>query len=107
MKLRALGQIEVPAAVVTAVVALATSALTGVTTYTLAEARATAAYRATVESHSYELERLRGLPVADLKALPARFEVLVSAAEAQAKSVEELKVLMMARYQIRSAKGQR
>lgn len=102
-----MGQIEVPAAVVTAVVALTTSALTGVTTFTLAEARATAAFRATVESHSFELDRLRGLPVDDLKRLPSRFEALVSASEAQTKSVEELKGLMMARYQIRAAKGQR
>lgn len=89
-----LGQVEVPAAVITAAVALVTSALTGVTTYTLAEARATAEFRSIVASHTLELDRLRGLPVESLTALPARFEVFVAAAEMQARSVEEMKRLL-------------
>lgn len=94
MKLGGLGQVEVPAAVVTAAVALITSALTGVVTFTVAEARAAAEFRTVVASHTMELDRLRGLPVEDLKALPARFEVFVAAAESQAKSVEEMKRLL-------------
>lgn len=89
-----LGQVEVPAAVITAAVALITSALTGVVTFTIAEARATAEFRAELADHREVLKDLRGLPVSDLKALPARFEVFVAAAEMQAKSVEEMKRLL-------------
>jgi len=98
------GQVTVPAAVITAAVALGTSAVTGVVTYTVAEAHATAEFRATLADHSTQIDRLRGLPVDDLKALPARFEVFVAAAESQAASVAEMKRILQGN--VRTASGQ-
>jgi hypothetical protein len=106
------GQIEVPAAVITAAVALVTSAITGIVTFTVAEARATAEFRADVAAHSRKLDRLDGLPVEDLKKLPARFEVYVAAAEMQAKAAasQALTVAKMERMLaagVRPASGKR
>lgn len=94
VKLRALGQVEVPAAVITAAITLVTSALTGVVTYTVAQAQAVAEFRATVDDHSREIDRLRSLPVEDLKALPARFEVVAAASEQTARSVDRIEALL-------------
>jgi hypothetical protein len=99
------GQVTVPAAAITAAITLATSAVTGVVTYTLAEAHATAEFRATLADHSAQIDRLRGLPVEDLKALPARFEVFVAAAESQAQSVAEMKRILQG--SVRTAGGKR
>lgn len=88
------GHIEVPTAVVSTGVALVASALTGIVTFTVAEARAAAQFRATMADHTEQIDRLRSLPVDDLKRMPARFEIFVAAAEAQAKDVAEIKRLL-------------
>ncbi len=106
MKRRWLGQIEVPAAAVTAAIALATSAITGIVTFTVGEARATAEFRADVAAHGRKLDRLDGLPVDDLKRLPARFEVYVAAAEMQAKAAAS-QALTVARMERMLAAGVR
>lgn len=103
--MKALGQVEIPAAAVTAAIALLASGVTWLISSTWAEARAAAEFRTTIASHSLELDRLRGLPVDDLKRLPGRFEVFVAAAEMQAKSVEEMKQLLKAG--VRPASGKR
>jgi len=103
VRLLQLGQITVPAAVITAVIALASSAVTGVVTFTLAEARATTEFRAEVADHRRALRELEGLPISDLKRLPARFEAFMLAAEAQAKTVDRIELLL--RGGVRTAGG--
>lgn len=106
MRLRLrLGQVTVPAAVLTAAITLVSSAMTGVVTFTIAEAKATAEFRTEVADHRRALKELEGLPVEDLKRLPARFEVFMAAAELQSKSVARIEALL--RGETRAAGGKR
>jgi hypothetical protein len=89
--MRLLGQVELK----TAGVSVALSVVMWFGGQTWGKHEANENMRRMVEAHEKELKKYEGLPVEELKRLPARFEVFVAVAEQQAATVDRIEKLLL------------